>query len=143
MKLLVINGPNINMIGIREKSIYGDVSYEEIVSEIKTYAKSKNIEIKVKQSNHEGDLVTWIQDAYFKKYDGIIINPAAYTHTSIAIADAIKAISPIPVIEIHLSDISDREDFRKISYCAPYCIKQIKGFGYKGYLMAIDEFLSL
>ncbi len=143
MKLMVLNGPNINMIGIREKELYGTLDSKSICLEIEKYAKENNIIIDIRQSNYEGDLVTWIQEAYFKNFDGIIINPGAYTHTSIAIADAIKAIAPIPVIEIHLSDISTREQFRHISYPALYCKKQIKGFGYKGYMMAIDEFLKV
>ncbi len=142
MKLMILNGPNINMIGIREKHIYGSLSYEDIVSEIEKYAFNKGVEVDIRQSNHEGDLVTWIQEAYFNNYDGIIINPAAYTHTSIAIADAAKAVYPLSIIEVHLSDISQREDFRHVSYLALYCKKQIKGFGYKGYLMAVDEFLK-
>ena len=98
MKIMVINGPNINMIGIREKNIYGTVSFDDIIKMIKEEAATRNIEVTCLQSNFEGQLVTWIQDAYFEHYDGIIINPGAYTHTSIAIADAIKAIAPIPVV---------------------------------------------
>ena len=109
---MVINGPNINMIGIREKNIYGTISFDEIIRMINDEANKRGIEVKCLQSNYEGQLVTWIQDAYFENYDGIIINPGAYTHTSIAIADAIKAIAPIPVVEIHLSDIDSREEFR-------------------------------
>ena len=124
---MVINGPNINMIGIREKNIYGTVSFDDIIKMIKEEAAKRNIEVTCLQSNFEGQLVTWIQDAYFEHYDGIIINPGAYTHTSIAIADAIKAIAPIPVVEIHLSDIDTREEFRKVTYLTPYCIAQIKG----------------
>ena len=134
MKIMVINGPNINMIGIREKNIYGTISFDEINDE----ANKRGIEVKCLQSNYEGQLVTWIQDAYFENYDGIIINPGAYTHTSIAIADAIKAIAPIPVVEIHLSDIDSREEFRKISYLTPYCIAQIKGHKHLGYIEALD-----
>lgn len=142
MKIMIINGPNINMLGIREKEIYGDNTYDSLIDMIKEHCVKKDVELSIKQSNHEGDLVTWIQQAYFEKFDGIVINPAAYTHTSVAIADAIKAISPIPVIEVHISDISLREDFRKISYCSLYCYKQIKGLGFKGYLNAIDELLA-
>ncbi|MDD6004744.1 MAG: type II 3-dehydroquinate dehydratase [Firmicutes bacterium] len=138
MKIMVINGPNINMIGIREKNIYGTISFDEIIRMINDEANKRGIEVKCLQSNYEGQLVTWIQDAYFENYDGIIINPGAYTHTSIAIADAIKAIAPIPVVEIHLSDIDSREEFRKISYLTPYCIAQIKGHKHLGYIEALD-----
>ena len=138
MKILVINGPNINMIGIREKNIYGTVSFDDIIKMIKEEAAKRDIEVTCLQSNFEGQLVTWIQDAYFEHYDGIIINPGAYTHTSIAIADAIKAIAPIPVVEIHLSDIDTREEFRKVTYLTPYCIAQIKGHKHLGYIMALD-----
>ena len=142
MKILVLNGPNLNMVGIREKGIYGTTSYEDIVKEIEDYAKEKNIEVECRQSNHEGDLVDWIQEAYFNKYDGIVINPGAYTHTSIALLDAVKAIDPIPVIEVHLSDINEREDFRKVSYISMACKKQIKGLGSKGYLVAIENLIN-
>lgn len=138
MKILVINGPNLNMLGIREKNIYGDESFEVLLEKINAYCKEKNIQVVCRQSNHEGDLVDWIQEAYFENYDGIVINPGAYTHTSIAIADAIKAIAPLPVIEVHISDIDEREDFRKVSYSAPYCIAQIKGEGLDGYIHAIE-----
>ena len=142
MKILVINGPNLNMVGIREKGIYGTTSYEDIVKEIEDYVKEKDIEVECRQSNHEGDLVDWIQEAYFNKYDGIVINPGAYTHTSIALLDAVKAIDPIPVIEVHLSDINEREEFRKISYISMACKKQIKGLGSKGYLVAIENLIN-
>ena len=142
MKILVLNGPNLNMVGIREKGIYGTTSYEDIVKEIENYAKEKNIEVECRQSNHEGDLVDWIQEAYFNKYDGIVINPGAYTHTSIALLDAVKAIDPLPVIEVHLSDINEREEFRKVSYISMACKKQIKGLGSKGYLIAIDNLIN-
>ena len=138
MKIMVINGPNINMIGIREKNIYGTISFDEIIRMINDEANKRGIEVKCLQSNYEGQLVTWIQGAYFENYDGIIINPGAYTHTSIAIADAIKAIAPVPVVEIHLSDIDSREEFRKISYLTPYCIAQIKGHKHLGYIEALD-----
>ena len=138
MKIMVINGPNINMIGIREKNIYGTVSFDDIIKMIKEEAAKRDIEVTCLQSNFEGQLVTWLQDAYFEQYDGIIINPGAYTHTSIAIADAIKAIAPIPVVEIHLSDIDTREEFRKVTYLTPYCIAQIKGHKHLGYIMALD-----
>lgn len=142
MKILVLNGPNLNMVGIREKGIYGTTSYEDIVKEIEDYAKEKDIEVECRQSNHEGDLVDWIQEAYFNKYDGIVINPGAYTHTSIALLDAVKAIDPLPVIEVHLSDINEREEFRKVSYISMACKKQIKGLGSKGYLIAIENLIN-
>ena len=138
MKILVLNGPNINMIGIREKGIYGTMDYEAIVQMIHEEAKKRNVEVDVRQSNHEGTLVDWIQEAYFTKVDGIVINPGAYTHTSIAILDALKAIHPIPAVEIHLSDILTRESFRHVSYPAMACVAQIKGKGAAGYIEALD-----
>ena len=140
MKLLVLNGPNINMLGIREKNIYGSTTYQDLEKMIFAHAEEKNVEIEVKQSNYEGQLVTWIQEAY-QKVDGIVINPAAYTHTSIAILDALKAVE-IPFIEVHISDVSSREKFRQISYIAPYAKKRIIGHGVQGYIEAIDEFLK-
>ncbi len=142
MKIMVINGPNLNMVGIREKNIYGTMSFQNMIDYIEQEAKKRNVEVSCRQSNHEGDLVDWIQEAYFEKYDGIVINPGAYTHTSIALADAVKAIAPIPVIEVHISDINSREEFRHISYEAPYCLDQIKGHGIEGYIEAIDEIIS-
>ena len=142
MKIMVLNGPNLNMVGIREKGIYGTVSYEDMLKDIKTYADEIGVETDFRQSNHEGDLVDWIQEAYFKGYDGIVVNPGAYTHTSVAIADAVKAIAPIPVVEVHISDINSREEFRHISYAAPYCLAQIKGHGIAGYKEGIDAILS-
>ncbi len=142
MKILVINGPNLNMVGIREKNIYGDISYSSIINMIEEYAKEKDIEVICRQSNHEGDLVDWIQEAYFEKYDGIIINPGAYTHTSIALLDAIKAISPLPVIEVHLSDINERDVFRKLSYISEACFDRVIGLGAKGYLVALDKLIK-
>lgn len=138
MKILVLNGPNINMIGIREKGIYGTMNYDSIVEMIQKEAQKRNVEVDVRQSNHEGTLVDWIQEAYFKKMDGIIINPGAYTHTSIAILDALKAVAPIPAVEIHLSDILEREAFRHLSYPSLACIAQVKGKGPQGYLEAMD-----
>ncbi len=142
MKIMVLNGPNLNMVGIREKGIYGTVSYEDMLKDIKTYADEIGVETDFRQSNHEGNLVDWIQEAYFKGYDGIVMNPGAYTHTSVAIADAVKAIAPIPVVEVHISDINSREEFRHISYAAPYCLAQIKGHGIAGYKEGIDAILS-
>ena len=142
MKFLVINGANLNMLGIREKEIYGTDTYYSLVEMIKHAAEERGVEVDCRQSNHEGDLVDWIQEAYFGFYDGIVINPGAYTHTSLAIADAIKAIAPIPVIEVHISDISEREEFRHHSFSAPYCLNQIKGLGFAGYVQALDELIE-
>lgn len=142
MKIMILNGPNINMLGIREKNIYGSTDYDALVQFIQEEADQRQVEVMFYQSNHEGDLVDMIQKAYFEKFDGIVINPAAYTHTSVAIADAIKAIAPIPVVEIHISNISEREEFRQLSYCAPYCIAQIKGEGIQGYVRAMDIVLE-
>ena len=135
MKILVINGPNINMLGIREPGIYGSNSYAELLDLIKRTAQEENLQIDHYQSNHEGCLVDKIQEAY-GKYDGIVINPAAYTHTSIAILDALKAVS-IPTVEVHISDVSTRESFRQISYAGLACCKTIKGHGFEGYREAI------
>lgn len=143
MKIFVIHGPNLNMLGIREKEIYGSMSYELLVNTIKEYCDINDIEVEFFQSNHEGDLVDWIQKAYFDKVDGIVINPGAYTHTSIAILDAVKAISPIPVVEVHLSDVNNREDFRKTSYIGLGCIKTISGKQVDGYKEAIDTLKGL
>lgn len=138
MKILIINGPNINMIGIREKNIYGTLSYEMIIQMITQEGQKRGMEITCVQSNHEGDLVTWIQDAYFEKYDGIVINPGAYTHTSIALLDAVKAIAPLPVVEVHLSNVDERESFRHLSYISQACIATIKGHKEQGYIEALD-----
>lgn len=136
MKILVINGPNINMLGIREKEIYGSGSYDDLCAMIKKHADEKNIDVTLFQSNHEGDIVDEIQRAY-KKYDGIVINPAAYTHTSVAILDALSAVK-IPTVEVHISDVSKREDFRQISYVRLVAEKTIMGKGFSGYLEAMD-----
>ena len=136
MKILVINGPNLNMLGIREPGIYGQETYETLLQKIETYCTQKGIEVEFFQSNHEGALVDAIQGAYGTK-DGIVINPGAYTHTSIAILDAVKAIN-LPTVEVHISDVSKREDFRRISYIRAACIKTIAGHGTDGYLEAID-----
>lgn len=136
MKILVINGPNINMLGIREKEIYGSGSYDDLCAMIKKHADEKNIDVTLFQSNHEGDIVDEIQKAY-KKYDGIVINPAAYTHTSVAILDALSAVK-IPTVEVHISDVSKREDFRQISYVRLVAEKTIMGKGFSGYLEAMD-----
>ncbi len=136
MKILVINGPNINMLGIREPEVYGNQNYETLCSMIEEHSSNKGIEVEIYQSNHEGCLVDKIQEA-FGKADGIVINPGAYTHTSIALLDALKAVG-IPTVEVHISDVSKREDFRQISYIRSYCIKTITGKGLNGYLEAID-----
>lgn len=136
MKILVINGPNINMLGIREPQIYGKETYQNLIDTVEEYAKKKGIEIDCFQSNHEGDLVDKIQSAY-KKFDGIVINPAAYTHTSVAILDAVKAVG-IPTVEVHISDVSKREDFRQISFIRSACVKTISGHSIGGYTEAID-----
>ncbi len=135
MKILVINGVNLNMLGIREKSLYGDKSYKGLVEYIKNGTKDKKVKLKFYQSNEEGKLVTVIQKAY-KKYDGIVINPGAYTHTSIALLDAVKSVS-IPTVEVHITDVNSREDYRKISYIREGCIATISGKGFQGYIDAI------
>ncbi len=141
MKILVINGPNINMLGIREKNIYGSKSYDDLVNFIKSAAKEKGVETEFFQSNHEGDIIDRIQKAYFENFDGIIINPAAYTHTSIAILDALKAVS-IKTVEVHLSDISLRESFREKSLISQACEKTIMGKGFEGYKEALNYFIK-
>ena len=135
MKILVINGPNINMLGIREPGIYGKNTFADLLQLLEVTAAAENIEIEQFQSNHEGALVDKIQEA-FGKVDGIVINPAAYTHTSVAILDALKAVS-IPAVEVHISDVDAREPFRQISYAGLACVKTIKGHGLEGYREAI------
>lgn len=137
MKVYVINGANINMLGIREPSIYGSTSYGELVSLIKNEADARGIDVEIYQSNHEGALVDKIQEAYFKGADGIIINPGAYTHTSIAILDAVKATT-LPTVEVHISDVDKRESYRLISYVREACIDTVSGRGVKGYVDALD-----
>ena len=141
MKLLVLNGPNLNFIGIREPEIYGKETYSDLCDYLNDYAKKNNIDLEIKQSNHEGYLVDFIHQAYFDKVDGIIINPGAYTHTSIALLDAIKSVS-IDTIEVHLSDVTKREDFRQVSYLRSACVKSIMGKGFLGYKEAIEYFLN-
>ncbi|MBQ1785466.1 MAG: type II 3-dehydroquinate dehydratase [Turicibacter sp.] len=138
MKILVLNGPNLNMVGIREKEIYGTRNYNDIVDYIKEEGAKRGHEIDVLQSNYEGQIIDWLQKAYFEQYDGIIINPGAYTHYSYAIHDAIKAISDIPAVEVHLSNVHAREEFRHQSVTAPACIGQLCGFGEFGYILAIQ-----
>lgn len=140
MKLFIINGPNLNMLGIREPEIYGKLTLQDIESKIKLYCAKNQIDVEFYQSNHEGEIVDIIQSAY-KKADGIIINPAAYTHTSVAILDALKAVD-IDTVEVHLSDVDEREDFRKFSYVSLFAKKVIKGKGADGYIEAIDFFLN-
>jgi len=140
MNILVINGPNINMLGIREPGIYGQNSYEELLKLLDDTAKQEQISITHYQSNHEGDLVDKIQWAY-GRIDGIVINPAAYTHTSVAILDALKAVG-IPAVEVHISDVDSRESFRQISYAGLACCKTIKGHGFAGYREAIEYLIT-
>lgn len=135
MKLFVLNGPNLNMLGIREPGIYGKRNFDALIAYIKEVCNRENIEVECYQSNHEGVLVDLIQSAYGRA-DGIVINPAAYTHTSVAILDALKAVN-LPAVEVHLSDINEREPFRRHSYPAMACIAQIKGKGFAGYEEAI------
>lgn len=136
MKILVINGPNLNMLGIREPDIYGKDTYSGLIEMIKAHCEKKNIEVSFFQSNHEGSIVDEIQAAY-GKIDGIVINPAAYTHTSVAILDALKAVA-IPTVEVHISDINTREEFRKHSYVSLVAKKTIAGHGFNGYIEAVD-----
>ena len=136
MNILVLNGPNLNMLGIREPGIYGAQTYADLVTMIEEKAAALGISVDVRQTNHEGTLVDWIQEAY-GKFDGIVINPAAYTHTSVAILDAVKAVS-IPTVEVHISDVSKREDFRQVSYIRQACVKTIAGHGFAGYLEAME-----
>ena len=137
MKLLVINGPNLNMLGIREKNIYGAQTYEDLKELLEKTFAEQGVEGEIYQSNHEGALVDRIQQAYFDGTDGIVINPAAYTHTSVAILDALKAVS-LPAVEVHISDVKEREDFRQISYAGKACEKTIMGKGFAGYVEAIE-----
>ena len=135
MKILVINGPNINMLGMREPSVYGNDSYVDLLDYIQNVAAEEGVSVECVQSNHEGDLVDWIQQTP-GVYDGIVINPAAYTHTSVAILVALKAV-PVPAVEVHISDVSQREDFRQISYAGMACVKTYMGLGFAGYKEAI------
>ena len=137
MNILVINGPNLNMLGIREPSLYGTGTYEALCQKIRAYCNGKNIGVEFYQSNHEGALIDRIQAAYYEGVEGIVINPGAYTHTSIALLDAVKAVS-IPTVEVHISKVEEREDFRQVSYVRAYCCKTIAGHGFRGYLEAMD-----
>ena len=141
MKILVINGPNINMLGIREKHIYGTQNFDALIEICKKTGQDLGVEIECYQSNHEGDLVDKIQWAYFNGVDGIVINPGAYTHTSIALLDAVKSVM-IPTVEVHISKVEEREDFRQISYIRQACCKTITGCGIDGYAMAINHLVK-
>lgn len=136
MKILVLNGPNLNFLGLREPSIYGREDYSALCDKINAHAGARGVEVEIYQSNHEGDLVDAIQNAY-GKIDGIVFNPAAYTHTSVALLDALKAVG-IPTVEVHISDVSRREDFRQISFVRAACIATITGHGFDGYTEAMD-----
>ncbi|MBQ3082161.1 MAG: type II 3-dehydroquinate dehydratase [Clostridia bacterium] len=136
MKILVINGPNLNMLGIREPGVYGKETYKDLCRKIEDHAKKLGIDVEIYQSNHEGDLVDKIQEAYGDA-NGIVINPAAYTHTSVAILDAVKSVS-IPTVEVHISKVEEREDFRQVSYIRKACVATVTGKGTDGYLMAMN-----
>ncbi len=140
MKFLVINGPNLNMLGIREPGIYGSETYEDLTRVITDAAVGRGVDVEIFQHNHEGVIVDKIQSA-LGKFDGIIINPAAYTHTSVAILDALKAVA-IPAVEVHISDVSEREEFRQISYVRLACIDTFAGYGFDGYVMAMDRLVA-
>lgn len=142
MKFLIINGPNLNFLGIREKGVYGNETYVDLVKFIGDRANRLKIDVVILQSNSEGEIIDFLQKAYYEKLDGVIINPGAFTHYSYAIYDAIKSIS-IPTIEVHLSDIQSREDFRKVSVTAPACIKQISGMGKEGYIEAMKHLKNI
>lgn len=138
MKIMIINGPNLNMLGIREKNIYGTFTYEDLCKYIETYPnyKEKDIDFTFLQTNHEGEIVDFIHKAYTEKYDGVVLNAGGYTHTSVAIHDAIKAVS-IPTVEVHISNIHAREEFRKVCMTSPACVGQITGLGKLGYVLAV------
>lgn len=140
MRILIINGPNLNMLGIREKRLYGDKTYKALKKLIKDSAKERNISVKCFQSNYEGAIVTKIQKAY-QKFDGIVINPGAYTHTSVAILDALKSVD-IPTVEVHITDVDNREDFRQISFVKKYAFLTIAGKGFDGYIEAMDAIIN-
>ena len=140
MKIMVLNGPNLNLLGVREPAIYGACSYAALIEMLQAYAAQHGMELDCRQTNHEGVLVDWIQQA-LDGYDGIVINPGAYTHTSIALLDAVKAVG-IPTVEVHISKVEEREDFRQISYIRAACVKTITGHGTDGYLEAIDYLIE-
>ena len=139
MKILIINGPNLNFLGIREPSVYGSKTYDDLTNFLNQEGSKRNINLDIRQTNHEGLIIDYIQEAYFNKYDGIIINPGGYTHYSVAIRDAISSVM-IPTIEVHLSNILEREDFRKISLIKDVCVKSIYGKGFDEYLEALEYF---
>ncbi|MDE5990322.1 MAG: 3-dehydroquinate dehydratase [Clostridia bacterium] len=136
-KIMVINGVNLNMLGIREKNIYGEATYDGLCEYIRSKCNDMSVELEFFQSNHDGAIIDCMQKCYFDGFDGIVINPGAHTHYSYALYDAIKSIAPIPVVEVHISDIRSREDFRKVSVTAPACIAQISGKGFDGYVEAV------
>ncbi len=141
MNILVINGPNLNFLGIREKNVYGSGTYDDLCSYINSQSEKLNVKVNILQSNIEGELINFLQEAY-GKYDGIVINPGAYTHYSIALHDALKSLST-PIVEVHLSNIHNREEFRKVSVTAPACVGQICGFGFESYILGIKALLAL
>ena len=141
MKILVLNGPNLNMLGIREPAIYGSDTYADLQALIRAHAAERQVDVSFFQSNHEGALVDAIQQAYDDKVDGIIFNPAAYTHTSVALLDALKAVG-IPTVEVHISDVSSREDFRQVSFVRAACVATVAGKGFAGYNEAMDILLK-
>ena len=136
MKLLVLNGPNLNMLGVREPEIYGKETYDDLCRMVKEHAEKRGVDVALYQSNHEGDLIDRIQMAY-GEIDGIVFNPGGYTHTSVALCDAVKAVG-IPTVEVHISDVASREDFRQVSYIRAACVATVAGHGLKGYLEAMD-----
>lgn len=140
MKILVINGPNLNMLGIREKNLYGDKTYPALIKMIKAAARERGVKVTCYQSNFEGAIVTKIQRAY-KKYDGIVINPGAYTHTSVAILDALKSVN-IPTVEVHITEVNEREEYRKISFVKEYAFLTITGKGFGGYIEGLDAIIN-
>lgn len=141
MKILVMNGPNLNFLGIREPAIYGRETYADLCARIREYAERVGVEAELFQSNHEGALVDKIQEAYYSGVNGIVLNPGAYTHTSVALLDAVKSVG-IPTVEVHLSDVTKREDFRQVSYVRAACVTTIMGHGGNGYLEAIDYLIA-
>jgi len=141
MKLYILSGPNLNLLGVREPSCYGTTTYEELVTMIEEHGREIGVEAVCKQTNHEGVLVDWIQEAYFEGADGIVLNPGAYTHTSIALLDAVKAVK-LPTVEVHISKLEEREAFRQISYVRKACVKTIAGHGLAGYVEAVDHLID-
>ncbi len=141
MKILIINGPNLNLLGLREPGIYGDRTYESLCTSLRAWCAELGVDCEIFQSNHEGVIVDKIQEAYTAGVDGIVINPAAYTHTSVAILDALKAVS-LPTVEVHISKVSEREAFRQVSYVSLYALKTIEGRGFEGYRDALCDLLN-